>query len=44
MQHSQSIPKCKGIVEEAYVWEEDFPSWVPPSRSSLLEAIKNRKS
>jgi hypothetical protein len=26
MQHLQSIPKCKGIVEEAYVWEEDFPS------------------
>jgi hypothetical protein len=25
MQHLQSIPTCEDIVEEAYLWEEDFP-------------------
>jgi hypothetical protein len=27
----------------AYLWEEDFPSWVRPSRSSKLEALRNWK-
>ncbi len=24
MQHLQSIPTCEDIVEETYLWEEDF--------------------
>jgi hypothetical protein len=44
MQHLQSIPTCKDIVEEAYLCEEDFPLWVQPSRSSILEALWNQKS
>ncbi len=35
MQHLQSIPTCKDIVEEAYLCKEDFPLWVQPSRSSI---------
>ncbi len=44
MPHSQSIPTCEDIVEEAYLWEEDFPLWVWPSRSSIPKALQNRKS
>jgi hypothetical protein len=44
MQHLQSIPTCEDIVEEAYLWEEDFPSLVQPSRNSTPKALWNHKS
>jgi hypothetical protein len=37
-------PNMFDIVEEAYLWEEDFPSWVRPSRRSILEGLRNRNS
>ena len=41
MQHLQSIQTCEDIVEEAYLWEEDFPLLVLLSRNSTLEVLRN---
>jgi hypothetical protein len=37
-------PNIEDIVEEAYLWEGDFPSCVWPSRNSIPKALWNWKS